>query len=280
METASGYTSEFCTGDFLSLGNFSLFSEHSAVANYTNASGKVVFITRNRLYLAPNAIFLDNPNLVFPGTLTIEPDYIHCSTFQIQRNPYREYNSAYLFASGNESLFEARLFAVALENLEVFPKKSLIFTVFEHFKPEIQCGFDFTLVKSIKAATALIAEGKILQGVYSLKGLGHGTTPAGDDFIAGLLYGLHYLQQLHGFDKNNLIQEILEASKGSNVISNAMLEHAAGGRYFHSLKNFFLAIDQNQDTTLSLRELFLHGATSGADILSGFLFAIKHRITE
>ena len=207
MEIASGFTPEFCTGDLLSLGNFTLFSEHSAVANYTDASGKVVFITCNRLYLAPNAIFLDRPKLVFPRTLTVEPDYIHCSTFQIRRNPYREYNSTYLFALGNESLFEARLFAVAQENLEIFPKKSLIFTVFEHFEPEILCGLDLTLIKSIKAATALIAQGQVLQGVYSLKGLGQGTTPAGDDFIAGLLYGLHYLQQLHGFDNNNLIQE-------------------------------------------------------------------------
>jgi hypothetical protein len=279
METLSVWGPEACVGDCLPPGHFFPLGNYPLVANYIDTSGYVVFIARKQDYLAPNGIFLSCPSFVFPENVIVEPDVIRCGSVCIDRETAVVFNSGCNFSAANGNLFESRLFATVENNLGIFPKKSLFFTVFEHFEPEVLCGFDSALVNAVRAATSLMANGHILQGVDLLKGLGAGTTPAGDDFIGGLLYGLNYRQEACGEENSWLIDLIFTSSKGRNPISNAMLLHAAKGRFFASLKDFLQAVDQNSNTADSLSRLLSHGSTSGADLLSGFLFAIKHRTT-
>lgn len=278
METLSVWGSEVCVGDCLPPGYFFPLGKYPHVANYIDTSGNIVFISRKQGYLAPNGIFLSSPSFNFPEIVIVEPDVIRCGSVRIDREAALVFNSGYNFSTANRNLFETRLFASVEKNLDIFPKKSLIFTVFEHFEPEVLCGFDRALVHAVRTATALMENGHVLQGVDLLKGLGAGTTPAGDDFIAGLLYGLYYRQEACGDENSGLIDRIYKASKGRNLISNAMLLHAARGRFFASLKDFFQAVEQNSNADGSLSRLLSHGSTSGADLLAGFLFAIKHRI--
>ena len=71
-----------------------------------------------------------------------------------------------------------------------------------------------------------------------LKGTGIGLTPAGDDFIAGLLWGLHFNEYRTKKNLMLLKDAVYNAAKGSNPLTNSFLFNAKNEYYFYLLKNF------------------------------------------
>jgi len=84
---------------------------------------------------------------------------------------------------------------------------------FSHFDSEFEKAF----VKRMGDGVKLIWAGQIIRGVKRLKGCGFGLTPSGDDFIAGLLFGLNVIQQARNKDLGWLIAGVYEASRDENI---------------------------------------------------------------
>lgn len=111
-----------------------------------------------------------------------------------------------------------------------------------------------------------------LAGVKWLAGLGGGLTPAGDDFIVGILLAIWAGQ--FGPQAEALCEPIVEvATPLTTSLSGAYLRAAAGGecmQLWHSVFAAILRKDQDQ-LSFTTRDLLSIGHTSGADALAGFL---------
>lgn len=106
-----------------------------------------------------------------------------------------------------------------------------------------------------------------------LLGLGPGLTPAGDDFLLGLLASLnipgspaHALRTLGAFIVGGGLQK-------TNLISLAALRHAAEGRVRASLLGLCGALMNDEKSALegALARVLAIGASSGSDIATGIL---------
>ncbi len=126
----------------------------------------------------------------------------------------------------------------------------------------------------IKAASILnelqIVNG-ILTGLEKLVGLGQGMTPAGDDFITGVLLGEQCMNRRVTIDKT-----LIGKNLNKTTYAGKTLLHLALEKSFPAYLLDFLNEISKPETADSFPEAALkasaHGSTSGRDTLSGFLW--------
>ena len=112
----------------------------------------------------------------------------------------------------------------------------------------------------------------------SLAGLGPGLTPAGDDFIAGVLLALALVRQHRGDAALDEIATMLveTAAPRTHEISGAYLRAAHDGQVgerWHPLLGALAAGDTAQ-IAAAAAPVLATGETSGADMLAGFVVGI------
>jgi hypothetical protein len=131
-------------------------------------------------------------------------------------------------------------------------------------------------VSRVRRAIDQFFGGSLIKGVCLLKGCGAGLTPSGDDFIAGVLVGLHFVQQHRQLELGPVIGKIFRAATGNNIFSNTFLDLARRGLVCERLKNLILALVGEDSDALraAALKLFAVGATSGSDLGTGFLMTL------
>ncbi len=139
-------------------------------------------------------------------------------------------------------------------------------------------SMDRATVKRMQTGAALIAEGvhqsderALHQGVSLLMGLGPGLTPAGDDYLLGVLARLH--MDAAGPDADAMARLITAAAATTTRLSRAWLQHAAQGRFdarWHGLQEALLAANE-EDVCQAMQRILNVGVSSGPVALSGFL---------
>jgi hypothetical protein len=134
------------------------------------------------------------------------------------------------------------------------------------------------VLSTAKAAAEALRDGwrgdikRLREGVTGLAGLGSGLTPAGDDFLTGvMLWGWldHPIPSL-------LCQTLAQASAPhTTTLSAAFLQAAAQGECSAPWHALLAALNKERDVeiTAAVQRILDHGATSGADSLTGFLYA-------
>lgn len=111
----------------------------------------------------------------------------------------------------------------------------------------------------------------------TLAGRGAGLTPAGDDFIVGVLLAVWAITPLTPHPllpqgEGELPAMIASAAAPhTTTLSGAYLHAAARGECTEQWHNLFNAIVQHKDPRLELEALLAIGHTSGADALAGFI---------
>lgn len=139
--------------------------------------------------------------------------------------------------------------------------------------------FQQAALKGVQALTAGLQQqdrGLLANGAGKLAGLGIGLTPAGDDFLVGVMHGLWAVRDRPTADQ--LSKTILAASAGrTNILSTAWLEAAAEGEVGETWHTLLGAVqDQNMDLLKeAVFRILPTGHTSGADALGGFLYILQ-----
>ena len=110
-----------------------------------------------------------------------------------------------------------------------------------------------------------------------IKGAGFGLTPSGDDFIAGLLFGLYILEKIYSLNLKEIREEIYNISKSNNIISNTFLYLAKEGSFFKKLKELVLSLlySGEKEIFMNTKKLMNMGATSGSDLATGLLITLR-----
>jgi hypothetical protein len=108
-----------------------------------------------------------------------------------------------------------------------------------------------------------------------LAGLGSGLTPAGDDFLIGVMLRAWLAHP----SPRSLCSQIVEvAAPRTTLLSAAFLRAAARGECSEAWHILLTALVRgaHQPMAEAVQGILSHGATSGADALAGFLWAIEH----
>jgi hypothetical protein len=166
------------------------------------------------------------------------------------------------------------------------PEGSLLATFFE---PDIRRGSLGTSVEASSAAALEAAEdlwtgwlGNLIplqRGAYRLAGLGGGLTPAGDDFLCGVMLWAWLAHP----SPLSFCRLLLEAASGrTTALSAAFLRAAARGECsaaWHRLLAALAGWQREQRGAaawerleLAVRDVLSFGSTSGGDTLAGFLW--------
>ena len=109
------------------------------------------------------------------------------------------------------------------------------------------------------------------EGAAGLAGLGSGLTPAGDDFLTGVMLWAWLAHPTPGPLCRTLVKV---AAPRTTTLSAAFLRAAGRGECGAAWHALLAALSAGTDTEIAAatREVLAHGATSGADSLTGFLY--------
>jgi Protein of unknown function (DUF2877) len=105
---------------------------------------------------------------------------------------------------------------------------------------------------------------RLAEGVRLIRGCGSGLTPAGDDFLCGLMLACRLRRNWA------MAQTILRHALGQNPISNAFLDLSAKGRVNIVLQKFITA-----PTPARMAKVCDFGHSSGADLLCGLRHGLE-----
>ena len=133
------------------------------------------------------------------------------------------------------------------------------------------------LATRVRRGMRQLQRGEFAAGANTLKGLGCGLTPSGDDFLAGFLLGCRIVEKLRGVDLAARRRTILAHALGGNLLSNVFLHCAAEGRPFACTRNLIRALARPDTAAVRActERLLAVGATSGADTATGFVCAVR-----
>jgi len=134
---------------------------------------------------------------------------------------------------------------------------------------------------ALRDACRALERDHALRHVDRLGGWGEGLTPAGDDFLIGLVAGLDALvrdrqqqRELHGA----IAAALRRATPRTTPIAAHYLQLAADGHYTEPLvrlREALLCEDDDPQVDAALHAALRIGATSGADAVSGLLAALQ-----
>jgi hypothetical protein len=157
------------------------------------------------------------------------------------------------------------------------PPKSLAFLLDRKRRKHFRSGFERAYARQIERGVRQVFLGHLIEGIRRLKGCGFGLTPGGDDFIAGLLIGLHLLQELRGQDLRSTRDKVFRATRGNNIFSNSFLNLAHRGLLFGRMKDLLRALPAGTEASVhwAATRLFAVGETSGADLATGFYLTLS-----
>lgn len=141
-------------------------------------------------------------------------------------------------------------------------------------------GFD-ELARGVAQACLAHDTARVLLQCQGLVGLGPGLTPAGDDFVGGLLFAAWHLQRVYPgcvrWDGSAVDSLLRSARTETNVISHCILRDLARGNgpeSLHDLTFALLAADEDSGVMKHVSRMRQLGSSTGREMLAGALTGI------
>ena len=253
--------------------------------NLVNQDGALLALVTSARGLNPFSMVIDSADpapfraVSTTSSVRVGPQHLSVGPLHVQVSEPNEWNPAPDWPTIRDCFTNAPEHARTLAVLasEFAPRGSLLelYTIGDHAEREAA-----VLNRARQGAASLVTgltTGSLdlcLAGTKLLAGLGGGLTPAGDDFIVGVL--LAVWAGRFGPTAQKFCWPMADAAIPlTTLLSAAYLRAAAQGEcmlYWHAL---FGALNRNDLTDLRLaqrtRDLLSIGHTSGADALAGFL---------
>ncbi|TVR41979.1 MAG: DUF2877 domain-containing protein [Bacteroidia bacterium] len=268
----------FVFGDVLPTGVFKLHSRFRRVSNFSSVDGDMVFVTDDPMLMAGQGIQVATNILLVSEAVSITKESVTIGDRIIHRKDHPVYTSYVSFEGLDFNDFETRLIQLPEDRGYLFPDDSLLYVLDPARCRFVSGAFERKLADQILDGAEHLRTGRMEKGVALLSGAGKGLTPSGDDFLAGLLYAMHYLGFKNRLCMDTQARQLFDISKGNNLLVNSFLWHAMNYNYFQTLKNFVYSCTRCGCGYRALIDLLSVGATSGADLLTGYIFGIQYRI--
>jgi len=260
-------------GDCIISGEYCLHSKFTNGVNYS-FNNSLLSVVSKKIESGPINIVVDDIVQFLEDEVVIKGQRLLCNGFVYNLEDNLEYNSEI-----NRNVIADLKIETVIDMLLPLlvgraPVLSLAFVFDENRKKYFRSSFERYFIDKFSAGIEKLREGKAVECAEMINGLGFGLTPSGDDFIAGMLYALYLLQEITG--KENLVslrKNICKAAETVNIISLNAMKMAANGRFGENFKSMVSALAQNNEIKIceAVHNILNMGATSGADMLTGFL---------
>lgn len=262
-------------GAFLETGKYRIHSSFTQVHNYSNRNEIISLVTED-IGNGPNNIVLQNLPQQPEKNLIISASHISLGTYSFPIINKTEKNTNDLFINDITLLLNS-IDTLILDLSKKISKQSLGFLLFSENEQYLRTSFEKAMVQHVKTAVNNISISHLPDVVESMKGVGPGLTPSGDDFICGLLYALNYLNRIMDIDLNETLTSCYHNSLGNNLISNTFLKFAYLNQFYNNFQNLLSALKENDLKSIRYYtdKIVNSGHTSGSDMLTGFIFIIK-----
>lgn len=260
-------------GDCIIPGKYRLHSRFANVVNYSFDNNLLSIVSKKNESGPVNIVF-DGIIRFLEDEVVIKSRRLLCNALVYNLEEHLKYNSEISLNVIADLKIETVIDTLLPLLVESAPVLSLAFTFDESRKKYFKSSFEKYLINRFFAGIEKLRAGKAVECAEMVNGLGFGLTPSGDDFIAGMLYALYLLQKITGKeDLVSLRQNICEAAESANIISLNAMKMAANGRFGGNFKNMVSALAQNDErkVCVAVHNILNTGATSGADMLTGFL---------
>jgi hypothetical protein len=182
--------------------------------------------------------------------------------------------------------------------VDLAPEKSLAFLLDESRLDAFRPGFELELARHITSCVRDIFNCDLMRGVGRLAGAGFGLTPSGDDFICGLLIGMHILDRRdrtagradrgvasrdgsaarRGGTLAPIREAIFGIARSGSILTDTSLALARDGLVTEKLKTLIIALGGESESVIrgaTVRVLSV-GHTSGADLATGLFMTLDH----
>lgn len=260
-------------GDRIRPGRYRAVSRHSRAVNYADRSGRMLFAVSPSAGPGPLNIVFDDP-AALSDSIDLHDD-VFLSNGRDTLLPADRYNSSlsalpliYL-----EPLTQSvRIFHDHLSGYA--PRQSLAFLLMKEDEDNLP-GFERAYRERAAQAADALARLDYDSMTSLMKGCGPGLTPAGDDFLCGVMLAIHVIPGIQASRRACALGTILQMSKGTNPLSNTLLELAYEGRFSLHLKQLVRALALKRQIRPSTSKVLMHGATSGADLATGFCLGLS-----
>ena len=268
-------------GDQLKLGRYTVHSRFKRVVNFVQDDWLASLVLKS-VGNGPLNIVVEGTVLLNAVSLVVEPEHI-----QINDNAYpivsgARYCSSLQIPSQIPPAFGEHLIACRTRFLQQAHPLSLAFLLDQHRLTAFRSGFEKAMAEQINEGAAALFDGDILSGIPRVKGCGMGLTPAGDDLLAGLFAAKHLIAAMRGQDVHEFLHTAYLTARSRNLIADSALRMAAQGVFVEYVKRLMLSLLQGTPTAVcsAVDDVLLHGETSGADWLSGFLLTLFNEFEE
>ena len=269
-------------GDQVRSGAYEVHSRFQRVVNFVGR-GELISLVSEEVGAGPLNVVIGGPGceevIRSASKLRIDAEEVLVGDRRFSLSNVERYRSELVFGDWDKS----RL----LRNLALFEEllvkdaaaTSMAFLLEERIPGRCESAMESALRDRMRRGVQEVFEGDLLEGIELLKGCGWGLTPSGDDFIAGLLVGMELLQKLYEVDFSRTMDAVYEAALGENLLSNRLLALARRGLLFEKLKKLVevLVQGETEEVAAASREVFAVGASSGADLSTGFLMMVREQ---
>lgn len=260
-------------GDNVRKGTYLTHSRFGRVVNLINSDDYLISLVTKEIGAGPVNVVVDNIKsniakiIVDEKQIIVDEEKVDivCEIYNSQ------------LPTSNPQNFKENLKYLEKILLENTPAKSLVDVLLKPKAQNSKSKFEETVAKEIRNGVEKLFKGNFTEGARLIKGRGFGLTPAGDDFLAGVVLALNFLKIVYGKDTQRALDEIFEGAKGDSVFSNNLLQLAYKGLYIEKVKKliFCLQGDDKQNILAATLDILSIGATSGADLLAGFYLQLK-----
>ena len=262
-------------GNCIKNGDYKLHSKFRNVHNYTN-NKELVSLVSSKIGNGPNNIVLNNFPQQAEQTLVISNSKISIGNNALEIDPIKSYPKEYIYIHNIPELLSGIKNLVDDISNKMSPQ-SIGFLLFPNNEIFFQTTFEKAFLNHVKNTCRSISLEKLPEIVKSMKGVGFGLTPSGDDFNCGILYALNYLNEIINNDLSEFIEECYHNSLGNNLISNTFLKFAYSNKYYENFYQLLKVLKQKEIEAIShyANKIIGSGHTSGSDMLTGFIVTIK-----
>jgi len=196
---------------------------------------------------------------------------------RLRKAPETLYDSAVPELEVEPEIVSANLAELVAVLAETAPEKSLCFIFAPKREKDFKRVFEKHLLARMKKALAFFRAGNYTRGAKTMRGLGFGLTPSGDDFLSGALAGFNYALRSLRLNMEERIEKIYRHAAGNNIISNVSLRASYEGKVNAKILRLMRALSDasKPEIEASARDALTSGHTSGADFCAGLAFAIQ-----
>ncbi|MBI5209426.1 MAG: DUF2877 domain-containing protein [Elusimicrobia bacterium] len=271
-------------GDAVRPGRYVLHSSFASALNFLGG-GRLVSLVSPRVGPGPANVVLDGPLPRGASSLAVEGGGLGLDG-RVLPLPSPPYRSTLDGVSPERARVEVNLRRLSERLPAMAPVESLVFLLgdggpCEAGGGEVGPGRGQAWARAardwMRRACGELFGGSLAAGVRMLRGAGRGLTPAGDDFLCGVLAALDVVGRVSGRDRRPARGEVCRLALGGNPLSNAFLRLSRDGRYHHRHKGFLEALMADGEGAALRRAggVLGVGATSGADWLTGFTLSME-----